>query len=234
MDARAKNGTFVKLFLRWAAPFLLVAAIATPAVASGGGSSPADWNWFDISYKSKDAAGGELSQGESPMNPPALFALINAFIFFGLLVWKGGPPIQKFLKQRHLTIKEALEESARLRDEAKDKLDEYTKRIANVEAEVEKIFAEIRADAEAEKKRIIAAAEAQAESIKASAEERIAAEMAQARVELEREVVTAAIDAAEKLIRVTATPGDHKGLIDGFITDIAADAPAGAQPRRPS
>jgi len=244
METRDHDRIF-RLSLRWAFPLFILMAIATPAIASehgseghgsgGHGASPADWNWFDIGYKSKDMAGESLEHGEQPMSPPALFALINFFIFFGLLVWKGGPPIKKFVRQRHLTIKEALDESARLRDEAKEKLDEYTQRIAGVEAEVEKIFSEIRADAEAEKERILAAAKAQAESIKRNAEDRIAAEMAQARRELEREVVEVAIEAAEKLIRVTATPGDHKTLIDSFITDLGKGAPEHAQPpRRPS
>lgn len=243
----------VKQILCWLAPLALVAALSAPAFAqehgeshatasgegaheggSHGGVSPADWNWFDMGYKSKNAEGQSLEEhGGHGMAPPALFALINAFIFFGLLVWKGGPPIKNFVKQRHLTIKEALEESARLRDDARDKLEDYSKRIAGVEAEVEKIFSEIRADAEAEKQRILEAAKAQAESIKANAEDRIAAEMAQARRELEAEVVEAAIMAAEKLIKVTATPADHKTLIDTFITDMGKDAPS-AQPRRPS
>jgi len=247
MATRTRDRNYVKPLLGWVALVVLAAVLAVPAVAyaqeaaepeagahegSGHASSPADWNWFDMGYKSKGPQGKPLKPGEHPMAPPALFALINAALFFGLLIWKGGPPIKKFVRQRHLTIKEALEESAQLRDEARKKLDEYTERIAGVEAEVEKIFSEIRADAEAEKARILAAAKAQAEAIKRNAEDRIAAEMAQARRELEIEVVEAAIAAAEKLIRVTATPTDHKSLIDSFITEMGKDAPDRAQPPR--
>ncbi len=189
-----------------------------------GSGSPADWNWVDFSYGDKDAQGGKLEKGEEKMAPPVLFALINFAIFAGILFWKAGPAIKKFVQQRHVTIKEALAESARLRDEAKQKLAEYSEKISGVDAEVDQLIAGIRADAEAERKRIIAEAEAQAAAMQRDAEQRIAADLQRARRELEREVVAAAIATAEKLIREKATPSDQHKLIDGFITGLAEDS----------
>ena len=73
--------------MRLLAPLALVFAIAGPAFASGGGSSPADWNWVDFGYGDKDAEGNPLVAGKSTkedvgkMAPPALFAIINFCIF---------------------------------------------------------------------------------------------------------------------------------------------------------
>jgi F-type H+-transporting ATPase subunit b len=199
--------------------------------ASHGTGSPAEWNWFDMGYGSKDSHGGKLEPGDEKMAPPALFALINFAIFAGILLWKAGPAIKKFAQQRHVSIKEALAESARLRDEARRKLDEYSKKIAGVDAEVEQLIAGIRADAEAERARILAEAEVQAATLKRDAEQRIAADLQRARRELEREVVAVAIAAAEKLIREKATAADQHKLIDVFITELSSEQPTSPQER---
>ena len=233
---RANSKKLIRIMALATAAIILAFAIAGTAHASAGGSgSPADWNWVDIGYGDKDIAGGTLEKGEPKMPPPTIFAIINFCLFAGLLVWKAAPPIKKFVQQRHITIKEALEESARLREEAKQKLDEYSEKIANVNAEVDELLAGIRADAEAERERIIAEAEAQAEALKRDAEARIAADLARARRELELEIIAAATAAAERLIREKATLSDQHKLIDTFISGIApSSSPSPTAPQERS
>jgi F-type H+-transporting ATPase subunit b len=228
------------------ASLALAAGIAGTAFASGGGGEteghhgPAKINWFELGYDELDTEGRTLTRerlivGEDgepveqePMAPPLGLAFMNFAVFAFILVWKAGPPIKSFVQTRHTTIKEALEEGKRLRDEAAGKLEEYSARIRGVEAEVDKLIADVRAAAEDEKKRIIADAERQAEQMKKAAEDQIAAEIERARGELEKEVMTAALAAAEKMITEKATAADHQKLIDGFLVDLAdagADAP---------
>jgi F-type H+-transporting ATPase subunit b len=117
-------------------------------------------------------------------------------------------------------IKSALDEAARLRDDARAKLEEYSTRLAAADAEMTKMIEQVRADAEADRVRVIAAAEAQAAALKKEAEERIAAEIAIARLALAQEVAAAAAAAAEQLIRDKATSADHTKLVDGFIAEV--------------
>lgn len=197
----------------------LGAAAAVPA-----GDPTEHFNWTELDYKNKDFAGGELHEGEPAMSPPMILMLINFGIVLFIIGWKVRPPVMRYVRNRHDSIKEALDEAARLRAEAKQKLDEYTEKVSEAEAEVDKMLREIRADAEAEKQRIIADAEAQAEALKRDAEARIAAEIDRARVALEREVVSVAIAAAEKMIREQATTADQTRLIDTFIGDVQTSA----------
>lgn len=201
------------------------------AHGGGHGDPTAHYNWTDIGYASKDAEGGPLDKGDAPMSPPFVLMLVNFGIVLALFGWLVMPRLNRFLGSRHQTIKEALEESARLREEARAKLDEYTTRVKDAEREMEQMIADMRTDAEAEKQRILADAEAQAAALKRDAEDRIAAEIERARARLEREVVAVAAAVAEKLIREKATGDDQVELVDTFIGDVQARANAQAQER---
>lgn len=193
----------------------------------------AHFNWVDFGYSSKDVNGGTLEKGEESMSPPFLGMLINFGVVLFILGWKVWPGLQRYTAKRHDTIKSALEEAGKLREEARAKLDQYTAQTERAEREIDQMVAEIRAGAEAEKERILAEAKAQAEAMKRDAQQRINAEIDRARAELEREVVAAAIAVAERLIRENATKNDQTQLVDGFIQDIQtqADTNASAQPR---
>lgn len=186
------------------------------------------FNWFDVGYKKKDAAGGKLgdreqagrAEGEEPMSAPFALMLLNFGILLVILAKLGGPAARKMAETRSDQIKGALDEAAKLRQAAAAKLDEYSGKLTAAEAEMKTMLEGMRADAEAERARIMAAAETQAAAVKRDAELRIAAEILRARHELAREVAIAATAAAEKLLREKATPADHTKLIDTFVKDV--------------
>jgi F-type H+-transporting ATPase subunit b len=195
------------------------------AAAHGGHEAPRGAppvNWTDFGYKDKDVHGGKLDKGDEPMAPPLVLALLNFAIFAGILYWKAGPALSKYLANRHETIKNALEEAAKLQEEAKEKLKEYSERIADADSEVNELIEQIRKDAEAERERIVADAEAQAERMRKEAEARIESEFIRARRELEREVVAKAMALAEQQLRDTTTQVDQTTLVTGFISDLKA------------
>jgi F-type H+-transporting ATPase subunit b len=193
---------------------------------------PLPINWYQW-HAGKDVKGGELTNTEQPMPPGLVFALVNFAIFLGLLVKFAGPKLAGYLRSRHDTVKGALEEAARLRAEARAKLDEYNQRIAAVDAEVNKLMAEIRAEAEAEREMILAQARSQTEAMKKDAQRRIEAEIARARLVLEREVAAAAVAAAETILRERTTTDDQERMFGNFVDTLLA-GPAGAQPEAAS
>jgi F-type H+-transporting ATPase subunit b len=193
-------------------------------------------------YSGKDEMGGPFGDGkmtdpetgrtiheEEPASPPFVFVLVNFAILLGLLAWKGWPIGQQVARERHDLIKTALDEAARLRQEAADKLAGYEKRLAAADAEIQQLVTSMRADAQKEKDRILAAAQAQAAQMKRDAEQRIAAEIEHARAELTREVTAAATAATEKLLREKLAPADQHKLVAGFIADV--QTAAGGTPR---
>lgn len=199
------------------------------------------FNFFGIQpghlfdYTGKDEMGGPFGDGkmtdpetgrtiheEEPASPPFVFVLVNFAILLGLLAWKGWPIGQQVARERHDLIKTALDEAARLRKEAADKLAGYEKRLAAADAEIQQLVTSMRADAQKEKDRILAAAQAQAAQMKRDAEQRIAAEIEHARAQLTREVTAAATAATEKLLREKLAPADQQKLVAGFIADVQA------------
>jgi F-type H+-transporting ATPase subunit b len=186
-----------------------------------------------LDYRGKDELGGPLGDGkmtdpatgqvvpeEEPASPPFVFVLINFAILLGILAKWGAPLARKTARERHDLIKTALDEAARLRKQAADKLAEYEARLKAADTEIKQLVEGMRADARKEADRIRAAAEAQAAQMARDAEQRIAAEIELARAQLTREVTAAAAAATEKLLRDKLTAGDQQKLVAGFITDI--------------
>jgi F-type H+-transporting ATPase subunit b len=172
--------------------------------------------------KMVDRATGHAVHEEEPASPPFVFMLLNFAILLGLLAWKGRPIAQQIAAERHDLIKTALDEAAKLRKQAADKLAEYESRLKDADAEITKLVDGMRADAENEKARILLAAEVQAAQIKRDAELRIAAEIELARAQLTREVTAASAAATEKLLREKMNPSDQQKLVSAFITDVQA------------
>jgi F-type H+-transporting ATPase subunit b len=159
---------------------------------------------------------------EEGMSPPFLFMLLNFGLLLIIIAKYGGAAASKIASERHDQIKTALDEAAKLREQAASKLAEYETRIKDVDAEVKKLVDGIRADAEADKARILEAASRQAAQMKRDAEQRIAAEIELARATLQREVATAASGATEKLLREKVTQDDQTKLVTTFLSNVAA------------
>jgi F-type H+-transporting ATPase subunit b len=188
-------------------------------------------NWYKLHY-GKDTHGGPIGDGklgdqplaagekEEPMSPPFLLMVLNFAILVFILAKFGRPVARKMAETRSDQIKTALDEAARLRDQAQAKLDEYSKKLAAADAEIKSMIEGMRSDAEEDRKRVMAAAEAQAIALKKEAEERIAAEIDRARLMLSREVAAAAAGAAETLIKQKITANDQTALVDAFISDV--------------
>lgn len=196
------------------------------AEAADSHHGPPPVNWTDLSYGDKNTHGGEFEagKGQEHMAPPLVLAFLNFAIFAGILYWKAGPALSKYLANRHESIKNSLEEAARLQAEAKEKLSQYSSRIADADAEVNALIEQIRKDAEIEREQIVAEAERQAELMKADAEARIESEFLAARRQLEREVVAKAAEVATKLLQEKTSASDQVNLVSSFITGIKADA----------
>ena len=194
-------------------------------------------------YMGKDEYGGPFGDGkmvdphtqqviheEEPASPPFIFMLLNFALLLGILAWKGMPVAQQVAAERHDLIKTAIEEAAKLRKQAADKLAEYEARLKDADAEIKALVEGMKVDAENDKQRILAAAEAQASLMKRDAERRIAAEIELARALLTREVTAASAAATERMLREKLTAGDQQALVGTFITDMQHTSAVGRTP----
>jgi len=189
------------------------------------------FNYTNFHYSGKDEYGGAFGDGqeqapegllheEEPMSPPFIFMIANFAILMWLLIKYLWPAGQKLAIERHDLIKNALDEAAKLRDQAQAKLTEYETRVKDLDSEIKKLVDGIRADAEADKARILEQAAAQAASMKREAEQRIQAEIELARTALTKEVATVTAAAAEKLLKDKVTADDQRGLVSTFIKNV--------------
>nr|MBA3817562.1 ATP synthase F0 subunit B [Deltaproteobacteria bacterium] len=163
---------------------------------------------------------GATVEGEEPMSAPFIYMVLNFALLLGLLAWKGAPLARKAAADRHDQIKTALDEAAKLRQQAAAKLAEYDTRLKDADSEIKKLVEGMRADAEADKQRILENAARQSAQMKKDSDARIAAEIEYARAALIREVTVAAIAATEKLLREKMMPVDQQKQIATFIGDI--------------
>jgi F-type H+-transporting ATPase subunit b len=181
-------------------------------------------NFASFSYSGKDDHGGayEPDQGDHKMPAPFLGALINFAILLFLLGRYAAPNFKKMVYDRHHLIAKQLDESAKLRDEARAKLDEYSRKVSDLDAEIAKLVEGIRGEAEHEKRRIITEAEARSARMKKDAEQQIQAEIGRVRAELEKEATLAALAVAEKLLADKTNDADHRGLNERFIKELGS------------
>ncbi len=169
-----------------------------------------------------DAHGAPVPEEE--MSAPFIFMVLNFVLLLIILAWKAKPAFEKLAADRSDQIKNALEEAAKLRKQAQDRLEEYQSKLSKADAEIKAMVDGIRADAEADKKRILEATDRQAAQMKKDAETRIAAEIELARAMLIREVTYAATTAAEQLLRDKMTATDQQQVINTFISGVQAVA----------
>ena len=176
-------------------------------------------NLFSLPY-GKGIDGKPLVKGEEQMPPPFGLSVLNYLAFFWLILRFAGPGIRKATRERHDEIAKALSEGTRLRDEARARLGEYDRKLANLQGEIDTLVNGIRGEAEAEKTRIISEAEARAVRMQKDAEQQITAEMQRVRTTLEREAVEAAVGIAEKLLRDKTNDADQRVLADRFLKGL--------------
>ncbi len=202
----------------------------------GHGDPSEHFNFFGSPFEhgKKDIVGGPYGDGENvnpatgerapgeeePMSAPFIFMILNFAILLALLSKWGRPAARKLAAERHDQIKSALDEAAKLRKQAADKLAEYDTQLKALPDEIAKLVADIRAGAEADRKRVLETAERQAAQLKREAEQRIAAEIEIARATLTREVTAAAATAAETILRDKVTPADQQKLVGAFIGEL--------------
>jgi F-type H+-transporting ATPase subunit b len=149
------------------------------------------------------------------------WAFIALVIFLGIMVYVKVPgQIAKALDARADRIRNELDEARRLRDEARELVEQYQRRRKEAEAEADQIVKAARHEAD------LMAQEAKAKTDEfvarrtAMAEQKIAQAEAQAISEVKASAVDLAIAAAEKLIAAKSTGKTAEALVANSISEI--------------
>ena len=120
-----------------------------------------------------------------------LFLVLKKFFF---------EKVKNFMETRSNSIQDAFDSAEAVNRRADEKMQNYTKRIANVEAEGREIIRDAKIKADAQAREIIEDANKQATEIMNKAERNIEREKQKAMDEMRKEVAALAMLAAERIV----------------------------------
>jgi F-type H+-transporting ATPase subunit b len=198
--------------------------------AHEGAHDPAPFNFADINRFNQEKqaeAKGEGGEHNKPVTP-FIYLIINAAILFGAYYYLGKKPVSDGLAARRATVARELDEAAKVKGEAEDRLADYKKRLAEMDKELQVIREEIITSGEKERDRIVKDAEEKAERMRKDAQFLLEQELKQLRNELIRHAVDIASTAAEEVLKSKLTQADHDRVADEFLAQLASAKPAGA------
>ncbi|WP_437927645.1 F0F1 ATP synthase subunit B [Sorangium sp. So ce291] len=160
--------------------------------------------------------------------PPFLASVLNFGLLAFIVVRFGRKPVAEALKKRKQTIMQELDNAARLKREAEQRLDEYEDKLTRLEETLAELKAEHAAQAELEKAHVLAEAEQRRLRMRRDAEFRIEQELKAARAMLLQEAVQGAVIAAEELLRQRVGREDLDRVNEEYLKAIPAAVSAGA------
>ncbi|MGA8752622.1 hypothetical protein [Candidatus Deferrimicrobium sp.] len=145
---------------------------------------------------------------------------INFLILAGVLVYFLRKPFSSFLKERSELLRKAIDDAAKARAEAAEKLAAIEARAGKLADEIAGMNAKMDVEAAAEALRLQETAAVEISRIRAQSEFTGEQEVKKAREELRREAALLSARAAEEIVRRTLSPEDQERLVRENIEKI--------------
>ena len=146
-----------------------------------------------------------------------IFAIVNFLVLVAVLAKFLYKPFLAMLENRKATIKEAFDNAEAVNRRADEKMANYDKRIANVEAEGREIIKNAKIRAESQAQDIIDAANLKVSEMMRQAENNIERERMKALSEMKSQIAMLSLMAAEKILEKDIEIEGQDHLIDTII-----------------
>ncbi|MBW2741369.1 MAG: hypothetical protein JRE64_21565 [Deltaproteobacteria bacterium] len=150
------------------------------------------------------------------------YRVMNFAVLFLGLFFLLRKPVSQFFNARIKGIEDQLSELETKKKDARQKLEEYTRKLAQLEQEGKKIVDDYIRQGNESKERILKEAESVADKLKEQALRNIDYEINQAKLRLQEEVLEKAIVKAEEIIKNELTIEDHDRLVDEYLEKVVA------------
>ncbi|MEA1901234.1 MAG: F0F1 ATP synthase subunit B [Thermodesulfobacteriota bacterium] len=150
------------------------------------------------------------------------YRVMNFAVLFLGLFFLLRKPVSQFFGARIKGIEDQLSELETKKKDAKQKLGEYTAKLAQLDQEGKKIVDDYIRQGNEAKERILKEAESVADKLKEQARRNIDYEINQAKLRLQEEVLEKAIVKAEEIIKNEITIEDHDRLVDEYLKKVVA------------
>lgn len=139
-----------------------------------------------------------------------------------LAVWKGGPALRAAMRKRTETVAEELSAAEGERAEAEAEVAALRERLADADAERERILVEGRETAERVKAELLAAATAEVADLRARGEADLVTMRENAAADLRALAADQAVRAAEAVVRDNLDEAAQRQLVESYITQVGA------------
>jgi F-type H+-transporting ATPase subunit b len=163
------------------------------------------------------AAGGGEKGG---FGSEVIWQIISFVLLIVLLSRFVKKPLAAFLSGRQAEVQNAIEQSARKKEEAEALLSEWQRKVDSLGREIQDLHQRIRAEGEAEQKKIVSRAQEEGERIRQQAGVIAEQELTKVRAALKREMVDLSVELAEKLLKEAIQPQDQERLIQEYIGKV--------------
>ncbi|MGI9432763.1 MAG: hypothetical protein ACR2PQ_11145 [Myxococcota bacterium] len=171
-----------------------------------------------------------LAAGDAEADHGAAFMWewVNLILLVGVLFFLTRKPVLAYLGDRRSDIKNNLEGSEKLLDDAQTRLREWQAKMDGMDAEVADIRRVAQAAAEQEREKIVADAHVVAERIERTAASAVERETRRARVALREEASELAVELAAGLLKSGVTDQDRDRLVDEFVERLEGESAGGS------
>ena len=154
------------------------------------------------------------------INVPTLIAqIINFIILFGLLYLVAYKPLMRMLDERSGKVKESMEQTESIREQAERAGEEARKRIEAASREGQDLVAQAVKTGEEIRQKAQKEAKPEAEALITKARQEIQRERDEAIGELRKEIADLTIAAAEKVIEQSLDKEAHRKLIEKVLEE---------------
>jgi F-type H+-transporting ATPase subunit b len=187
-----------------------------------------EFNWYYGMLGEKADAEPSVLWRRPGMPAPFAAQLLNTALLVLVLVRFGKAPIARGLADRRKRIMKGMDDAAAMKKEAEQQLEFYKDRIANLDAEIERVKREMREGAEAERARILTEAAARRARLEQEARVLVEQELKAVREELTRETTQAALRSARELLKSATSTEDHRRLCEQYLDNFRQQRPAEA------
>ena len=158
-----------------------------------------------------------MHAGIIELNWSFLMILINVAILYFILKRFFWEKVRTFMLDRQAAVQDAFDSAEAINRRADEKMQNYSRRIANVEEESREIIRNAKARAEAQAKDIVENAHKEASDIIAKAERTIEIEREKATAEMRQEIAALAIMAAEQIVEKEISSTGQEAIVEEVI-----------------
>ncbi|MEX0804648.1 MAG: hypothetical protein WD688_15235 [Candidatus Binatia bacterium] len=175
---------------------------------------------FEVFFAAKAWASVAGAEHHAPDISGIIFPLLNFLIYVGVIYYYALPLVRRFLRSRRDEVVATITAAETRKQRAKALVEDYKRRLANLDQERESIQELLKAEGEREKARLISEAEVMATKIKSDAEFLAEQEIKIAKQQVLEEMAERAKVLATDLVRRHISPADQARLVEEFIQQV--------------